>query len=108
MRNEDSRAGAECRPMHRALLTSLALCASIALLPAWGADPTPDPKAPPPEDDGWFDVSDFLDKKYGFLPLLVPITEPAVGYGAAGGLAFIDQPLGEAVAAHARPDVTFV
>jgi outer membrane protein assembly factor BamA len=95
--------------MRCTLLTSLTLCASIALLPAWGADPAPDTQAPPPpEDDGWFDVSDFLDEKYGFLPLLVPITEPAVGYGAAGGLAFIDQPLGQSIAGHTRPDVTFV
>jgi hypothetical protein len=43
--------------------------------------------------DGWFDVSGFLDEKYGFLPLIIPITEPAVGYGATGALAFLDQPL---------------
>jgi len=40
-------------------------------------------------DDGWLDVSGFLDQAYGFLPVVIPITEPAVGYGAAGGLAFI-------------------
>ncbi len=33
---------------------------------------------------GWFDVSGFLDTAYGFVPLVVPITEPAVGYSAAG------------------------
>lgn len=42
--------------------------------------------------DGWFDVSSFLDSAYGFVPLLSPITEPAVGYGAAGALLFIDRP----------------
>jgi len=56
--------------------------------------------------DGWFDVSGFLDEKYGFLPLIVPITEPAVGYGAVGALAFLDQPLGEARAGFGRPDIT--
>ena len=40
-------------------------------------------------DDSKFDVSGFLDTAYGFVPLLVPITEPAVGYGAVGALVFI-------------------
>jgi outer membrane protein assembly factor BamA len=59
-------------------------------------------------DDGWLDVSGFLDKAYGFLPVVIPITEPAVGYGAAGGLAFIDKPLGKAQAGFGRPNITFV
>ena len=42
-------------------------------------------------EDGWLDVSGFLDETYGFVPLVVPITEPAVGYGAAGGLIFVDK-----------------
>jgi hypothetical protein len=42
-------------------------------------------------DDGAFDVSGFLDTAYGFIPLVVPITEPAVGYGAVGALVFIDR-----------------
>jgi len=40
-------------------------------------------------DDGRFDVSGFLDTAYGFVPLLVPITEPAIGYGAVGAAVFI-------------------
>ena len=44
-----------------------------------------------PSDDGWPDISKFLDKPYGFIPVLAPITEPAVGYGAAGALIFIDK-----------------
>ena len=59
-------------------------------------------------DDGWLDVSGFLDQKYGFMPLVIPITEPAVGYGAAGGLAFIDKPMGKAQAGFGRPNVSFV
>ena len=59
-------------------------------------------------DDNWFDVSGFLDEKYGFLPVVMPITEPAVGYGAAGGLAFISQSLGEARAGFGRPNLTMV
>jgi hypothetical protein len=53
-------------------------------------------------------VSGFLDKAYGFLPVVIPITEPAVGYGAAGGLAFIDKPLGKAQAGFGRPNITVV
>lgn len=59
-------------------------------------------------EDGWFDVDGFLDERYGFLPVVLPITEPAVGYGAAGGLAFISKPLGETAAGFGRPDITVV
>jgi hypothetical protein len=59
-------------------------------------------------EDGWLDVSGFLDEKYGFLPVVIPITEPAVGYGAAGGLAFLSKPLGESQAGFGRPNVTVV
>jgi hypothetical protein len=59
-------------------------------------------------EDGWLDVSGFLDEKYGFLPIVIPITEPAVGYGAAAGLAFLSRPLGETKAGFNRPDITAV
>lgn len=59
-------------------------------------------------DDGWLDASSFLDEKYGFLPIALPITEPAVGYGGAGGLMFISKPLGDAAAGFGRPDITMV
>lgn len=36
----------------------------------------------------------------------MPITEPAIGYGAAGGLMFIDKPQGEAQAGFGRPNIT--
>lgn len=39
--------------------------------------------------DGALDLSYFLSGVYGFLPFVMPITEPAVGYGAAGGPIFI-------------------
>jgi hypothetical protein len=60
------------------------------------------------KEDGNFDVSGFLDEKYGFLPIVLPITEPAVGYGAAAGLAFISKPLGAAAAGFGRPNITLV
>ena len=52
--------------------------------------PTSDSKLVDPTD-GWLDVSAFLDTAYGFVPVISPITEPAVGYGAAGALVFIDR-----------------
>src|SRR5438045_8169006 len=48
------------------------------------------------ESDGWPDLSAFLDEKFGFLPVAMPITEPAIGYGAVGGLAFLSKSLGDA------------
>lgn len=40
------------------------------------------------EEDGMLDVSNFLAKAHGFLPIVMPITEPATGYGAVLGLVF--------------------
>jgi len=65
--------------------------------------PAPLPDNPPLADeepsliidaeDGAFDISDFLSSRTGFLPLVMPVTEPAVGYGLAGALAFFhDKP----------------
>ena len=59
-------------------------------------------------EDGWLDMSAFIDQAYGFVPIVIPITEPAVGYGAAGALAFIDKPKGEANAGFGRPNITAV
>jgi Omp85 superfamily domain len=39
-------------------------------------------------EDGYLDVSGFLSSKTGFLPVAMPITEPAVGYGLSLGLAY--------------------
>lgn len=46
-------------------------------------------------EDGAFDASAFLSSRIGALPILIPITEPAVGYGLGGGLVFF----------HERPSV---
>jgi hypothetical protein len=59
-------------------------------------------------EDGALDISEFIDQAYGFVPMVVPITEPAVGFGAAGGLMFIDKPQGEAKAGFGRPNLTMV
>lgn len=39
--------------------------------------------------DGAVDLSYFMASVYGFLPFLMPVTEPALGYGVAGGPVFI-------------------
>ena len=59
-------------------------------------------------EDGWLDISGFLDQTYGFVPVAVPITEPAVGLGAVGALAFIDKQKGDAAAGFGRPNITVV
>ena len=41
------------------------------------------------DEDGAFDVSDYLGTRYGFLPVPSIITEPAIGYGAGLGLMFL-------------------
>jgi hypothetical protein len=87
------------------LLCAFLFSATLAAPPAAAADPDPAPDAqaaaPTPSgsaskfrspEDGELDIGRFLDEPYGFLPLLIPITEPAVGYGAAGALAFLQKP----------------
>ena len=40
------------------------------------------------KDDGMLDASEFLSETYGFLPVPVLITEPAIGYGGGLGLVY--------------------
>lgn len=43
-------------------------------------------------EDGQLDVSEWLNSAWGFMPVAIPITEPAVGYGLAGaGIFFHDK-----------------
>lgn len=84
-------------------LTWVVLCVALAWSTTGAAQASTES-----EDDGWPDISGFLDEKYGFLPIAVPITEPAVGYGAAFGAAFISQPFGAVREGLGRPNVTFV
>ncbi|WP_434663536.1 BamA/TamA family outer membrane protein [Aeromonas sp. NJAU223] len=57
-------------------------------------------------DDGKLDVSRFIDQAYGFMPVVIPITEPALGLGAVGALAFIDKPAPGS--GFNRPNITLV
>ena len=42
-------------------------------------------------DDNMFDISELINYPLGFIPLVIPITEPAIGYGAVGTLVFISE-----------------
>ena len=59
-------------------------------------------------EDGMLDLSEFIDQAYGFLPVVMPITEPAVGLGAVAALAFIDKQNPEAGAGFGRPNISIV
>jgi len=57
------------------------------------------------EQDGYFDLSTFLEHPYGFLPLVIPITEPAVGYGVAFAPVFISPGPAPAPGKAERPQI---
>jgi hypothetical protein len=46
-------------------------------------------------EDGALDLSYWLAEKKGFLPILMPITEPAIGYGLGGAAMFLHQSIAE-------------
>ena len=72
------------------------------------ADATDQPSKLTSSEDGWLDASGFLEESYGFMPIVIPITEPAVGYGAAGALMFLSKPLPHAEDGLGRPSITVV
>lgn len=79
---------------------------TAAVDPGTAATPAPSRFADP--GDGRFDVSSFLDTAYGFVPLLIPITEPALGYGAVGAAVFINGEPPAAGEPFVRPNMTTV
>ena len=93
------------------ILRALALLAVLGTAP--GAVGLAVPAETPPSrffdpDDGWLDLSGFLDTAHGFVPLVMPITEPAVGYGALGALVFIDRHAPGHGQPHARPNIAAI
>ena len=42
-------------------------------------------------EDGMFDMTEWLGEAYGFLPVPIIVTEPAVGYGAGLAVAWLNQ-----------------
>jgi hypothetical protein len=73
--------------------------------PSDGAQPSNPPSKFRDPEDGRFDVSGFLDTAHGFMPLLVPITEPALGYGAVAAAVFIS---GGTLGEGQRPNIATV
>ena len=102
-------AAIRCRIALAAALATLApvlVAEETARLPYPAANAEPAPPSKFRGEDGWLDVSGFLDQAYGFLPIAIPITEPAVGLGGAAALMFIDKPIGETAAGFGRPNIT--
>lgn len=96
------------------LLCSTSCRAPLNSVPTTTPHPTPAqtveterPKFRDPED-GAFDVSGFLETAHGFLPLVMPITEPAVGYGAAVAALFLDPRESAGSEGWSRPNITAV
>jgi len=75
-----------CRLPSRVLIPALA--AVLAIEGVFGREHTSfcDP------EDGAFDLGAFLDHPLGFIPMVIPVTEPAVGGGAAAVPVFINMP----------------
>jgi hypothetical protein len=71
--------------------------------PAATAPPTKAPSKFISPEDGWLDISEFMNQRFGFMPIVLPITEPAVGYGTLAGPAFVGRPSGSD-----RPNITVV
>ena len=55
------------------------------------------------KEDGAFDVSDYLATRYGFMPVPMIITEPAVGYGGGATLLFLHDSFGDSMAKRKAP-----
>lgn len=81
---------------------------AAALLAADNGTAEPAPSRLTDPIDGWLDVSEFLDTAYGFIPVLSPITEPAVGYGAVGALVFIDREPAAQGQRYTRPNIAAI
>jgi len=60
------------------------------------------------EDDGKFDISAFLSTKYGFLPMPLIVTEPAVGYGVGLNLMFLHESLASSLERKSPPSISGV
>ena len=59
-------------------------------------------------EDGCLDISEFLADPLGFVPVVVPITEPAVGVGAALALVFMNTNEKTSEGHGVKPNITAV
>lgn len=94
-----------------ALLIAFYAVAFIGISPSYGQqDQPPKPGHSSWKDptDGWLDLSEMLAKPGHFVPIVMPITEPAVGYGLAGGPVFLRPRRSEGSEGWARPNVTVI
>ncbi len=57
-------------------------------------------------DDGCLDISEFLEDPLGFVPIVVPITEPTVGAGASLALVFINSNKNTPEGHKVKPNIT--
>ena len=64
---------------------------ALLLAAAWAVPATAVPDLFRDPDDGQLDLSDYLLKHRGVLPVPIVVTEPAVGYGAGIALAYFSQ-----------------
>ena len=101
------------RSRRRKVLATACVLSTFAVTPAFGEDaPGPTAEAAPAkepekkeslrsiffdEQDGALDLSNWLLKKKGFLPVPIIITEPAVGYGGGLAAVFFSQSIEEAI-----------
>lgn len=60
------------------------------------------------QEDGKFDVSAFLSTKYGFMPVPIIVTEPAVGYGGGLNLLFLHDSIASSVERKSPPSISGV
>ncbi len=58
------------------------------------------------DEDGKFDVSKYLGSKYGFLPVPIIVTEPAVGYGGGLNLLFLHDSIASSVERKSPPSIS--
>ena len=58
--------------------------------------------------DGMFDVSEYLATRYGFMPVPMIITEPAVGYGGGLTLLFLHESFGTSLKRKMPPSISGV
>ncbi len=60
------------------------------------------------KEDGKFDISAFLSTKYGFMPMPIIVTEPAVGYGGGLNLLFLHDSLASSIKRKSPPSISGV
>ena len=58
------------------------------------------------DEDGAFDVSDYLATRYGFMPVPIIITEPAIGYGGGASVLFLHDTFASALKKKSPPSIS--